>query len=117
MGECFEIEGGNTTSITVNQAIAGDTVISHSVFACEENFKSAKASDGSVLLDTQDWVLNQNEENSKQATQTDVVDGIFTLDTTTPKDLSGDAFFDNADHIGAVSANNDWTQGWTVGLE
>lgn len=117
MGECFEIEGGVTTSITVDQAIAGDTVISNSVFACGENFKSAKADDGTVLLETQDWVLNDNTDNSTQASMTDVLNGVFTIDTTTPKDLSGHAFFDNASHIGAVDENNDWTADWTVGLE
>ena len=47
----------------------------------------------------------------------DVLDGIYTIDTTMPKDFSGDSFFDNADHIGAVSKDNDWTAGWTVGLK
>jgi len=116
-GECFEIEGGDTTSVTVDQALAGNTVISNSVFACNENFKNAKATDGTVLLDTQDWVLNNNMDNSTAATMSDVVDGIFTTDATTPKDFTGSAFFDNANHIGAVSQSNDWTMKWTVGLE
>lgn len=118
-GECFEIEGG-ASSVTVDQAIAGDTVVSNSVFACSENFKNAKADDGTVLLDTQDWVLNQNPlqniENSTAADMNAVVNGIFTTDTTTAKDFTGSAFFDNANHIGAVSQSNDWTAGWTVGL-
>ncbi len=116
-GECFEIEGGATSSVTVDQAIAGDTVVSNSVFACSENFKNAKADDGTVLLDTQDWVLNQNTGNSTAADMNAVVNGIFTTDTTTAKDFTGSAFFDNANHIGAVSQSNDWTAGWTVGLE
>jgi hypothetical protein len=116
MGECFEIEGG-ASSVTVDQAIAGDTVISNSVFACGENFKNAKATDSSVMLDSQDWVLNQNTDNSVASAMSDVVNGIFTIDTTTPKDFTGDSFFDNANHIGAVSADNDWTANWTVGLE
>ena len=120
-GECFEIEGGDTSSITVDQAIAGDTVISNSVFACSENFKDSKATDGTVLLDTQDWVLNQNSElnkdNSTAADMGAVLNGVFTIDTTTAKDFTGSAFFDNANHIGAVTEENDWTAGWTVGLE
>ncbi|TYK64793.1 hypothetical protein [Colwellia echini] len=116
MGECFEIEGG-ASSVTVDQAIAGETVISNSVFACEENFKSAKDAGGTEILDTQDWVLNQNSDNSTAAGMSAVLDGIYTIDTTTPKDFAGDAFFDNADHIGAVSEDNDWTKNWTVGLE
>jgi len=121
MGECFEIEGGSTSSVTAEQAINGDTVISNSVFACDENFKNAKAADGTVLLDTQDWVLNQNPtlntNNSTAAGMSAVLNGIFTIDTTTPKDFTGNAFFDNANHIGAVSQGNNWTAGWTVGLE
>ena len=117
MGECFEIEGGATTSVTASQALAGETVITNSVFACSENFKNAKADDGSVLLDAEDWVLNQNADNSTATGMSDVVNGIFTIDTTTPKDFTGNSFFDNANHIGAVSADNDWTAGWTVGLE
>ena len=116
-GECFEIEGGDTASVTVDQAVAGDTVISNSVFACSENFKNSKATDGTVLLDTQDWVLNQNSDNSTATSMSDVVNGIFTTDTTTPKNFTGSAFFDNANHIGAVSEANDWTAKWTVGLE
>ena len=121
MGECFEIEGGTTASVTVDQAIAGETVISNSVFACEENFKSAKAEDQSVLLDTQDWVLNQNPtlnvENSTALDMPAVLNGIFTIDTTPAKDFTGNAFFENANHIGAVSADNNWTANWTVGLD
>ena len=121
MGECLEIEGGNTSSVTAEQAANGDTVISNSVFACEENFKSAKATDGTVLLDTQDWILNQNPglntNNSTAASMAAVLNGIFTIDTTTPKDFTGSTFFDNANHIGAVTQGNNWTAGWTVGLE
>jgi hypothetical protein len=115
-GECFEIEGGDTASVTVDQALAGDTVISNSVFACSENFKSAKTAAGAVLLDAQDWVLNQNTNNSTATGMSDVLDGIFTLDTTTPKDFTGNSFFDKASYIGGVSKSNDWTAKWTVGL-
>ncbi|TPH14219.1 hypothetical protein [Litorilituus lipolyticus] len=117
MGECLEIEGGATSSVTAQQAVAGETVISNSVFACSENFKNAKADDGSVLLDTQDWVLNQNDANSTATGMSDVVDGIFTIDTTPAKDFTGNSFFDNANHIGAVSRSNDWTANWTVALD
>lgn len=116
MGECLEIEGGSS-SVTADQAANGDTVISNSVFACDENFKNAQAPDGTVLLDAEDWVLNQNDTNSTAADMGVVLNGIFTIDTTTPKDFTGNAFFDNADHIGAVSEGNNWTAGWTVGLE
>jgi hypothetical protein len=117
MGECLELEGGSST-VTTDQASNGDTVISNSVFACDENFKDSKATDGTVLLDAEDWVLNQNDDNSTAADMGAVLNGIFTIDTTTtPKDFTGNAFFDNADHIGAVAEGNNWTAGWTVGLE
>ena len=117
MGECLEIEGGDTSSVTAQQAAAGETVITNSVFACSENFKNAKATDGTVLLDTQDWVLNQNTDNTTAASQTDALDGIFTIYTTSAKQLSNSTFFDNASHIGAVSAENNWTANWTVALD
>ncbi len=117
MGECLELEGGATTSVTVNQALAGETVLTNSVIACAEPFKDSKAGDGSILLDIKNWFLNSNPDNSEAAAMTDVVNGIYTIDTTTPKDFTGDAFFTNSTHIGAVSADNDWTAGWTVGLK
>eukprot|EP00487_Bulimina_marginata_P008552 TRINITY_DN3125_c0_g1_i1.p1 TRINITY_DN3125_c0_g1~~TRINITY_DN3125_c0_g1_i1.p1 ORF type:complete len:122 (-),score=32.82 TRINITY_DN3125_c0_g1_i1:208-573(-) len=39
-GECLELEAG----VTVDQAIANQTVITNSVFACGENFKSQDSS-------------------------------------------------------------------------
>ena len=110
-GECLELEAGTT----VDQAIAGDTVITNSVFACSENFKSQDSSTGA--FDLMDWVLNVNADNSTEAGVADVVNGIYTIDTTTPFSFGSHPFFDNADHIGAVSESNDWTAGWTVGLE
>ena len=114
MGECLELEKG----ATVDQAIAGDTVISNSVFACSENFKDTEDSNANAF-DLSNWVLTAsgNAANSEAANQGAVLNGIFTIDTTTPRDLSGNSFFDNANHIGAVSSSNNWTAGWTVGLE
>ncbi|QBY06089.1 hypothetical protein E2K93_00835 [Thalassotalea sp. HSM 43] len=113
MGECLELESG----LTVDQAAAGDTVITNSVFACGENFKSqAGNEDANANFDLGAWVLGLSD-NSTAASMMDVLDGIYTIDATQPKDFSGDSFFDNADHIGAVSADNDWTAGWTVGLK
>ena len=117
MGECIEIEGGATTSVTASQAAAGETVISNSVFACDENFKDAKADDGTVLLNTEQWVLTDNDANSEELNMSAVLDGIFTIDATEAKVFSDTSFFDNANHIGAVSADNDWTAGWTVALD
>ncbi|MFB0999431.1 MAG: hypothetical protein QMC13_04290, partial [Colwellia sp.] len=44
MGECLEIEGGATSSVTVDNANSGKIVMQNSVMACNnsENFKNAK---------------------------------------------------------------------------
>ena len=110
-GECFELESG----LTVDQANSNDTEITNSVFACTENFKNSKDSNGADF-DLGAWVTAQ-VYNSTATNMSEVLDGVYTIDTTTPKDFSNNVFFDNANHIGAVSADNDWTSGWTVGLE
>ena len=121
-GECLEIEGG-TSSVTVDQAIAGDTVLTNSVFACSENFKDSTVTYGTddtsddLAFDASEWVLTDNSDNTEATAMSDVVDGVFTIDTTTPKVFTDTSFFDNADHIGAVTAEDDWTANWTVGLE
>lgn len=111
MGECFEVEAG----VTVDQAINDETTITHSVFACGENFKSTADSNTDVF-DLGAWVLALMD-NSTANSMTDVLDGIYTIDTTTPKTFDNDTFLDNATHIGAVSKDNDWTANWTVGLK
>ncbi len=110
-GECLELEAG----LTVDQAKAGETVITNSVFACNENFKNT-ADSSAVAFDLASWVDGQTD-NSTASGMSAVLDGIFTIDTTTPKDFTGSTFFDNTNFIGAVSQSNDWTKGWTVGLE
>jgi hypothetical protein len=111
MGECFEVE-----NVVESQANLGDGTITftNSVIACEngENFKN---SDGAV--DLSDWFLNVQAANVVAADQTTVLTGIFSNAVGTPKDFSGDTFFENVDFVGAVKADNDWTAGWTVGLE
>jgi hypothetical protein len=124
MGECFEIEGGKTSSVTVDQAVAGETLIANSVFACSENFKDSKASqdtddksDDTVLLTLEDWVLTDNTDNSTAAGISNVLNGVLTIDSTTPHNFGTNAFFDNADHIGALDSDNNWVEGWAVGLD
>ncbi|KAA1151024.1 hypothetical protein [Pseudoalteromonas fuliginea] len=122
MGECLEIEGiakddsGTplfTESETVNNANDGTLLIKSSVIACSENFKDPSG----VTFDTQNW-WTTTLGNLVATGQPDVVNGIFTIDTTVPTDVKAiDSFFDTTDHIGAVSSTNDWTAGWTVGLE
>ena len=112
MGECLELEAG----LTVDQAKSGDTVLSNSVIACDEAFKGT-ADSSDTAFDLMSWFTNDNTENSTAENTSAVLDGIFTIDTTTPKDFTGNSFFENADHVGAVTEAKNWTAGWTVGLE
>jgi trimeric autotransporter adhesin len=108
MGECLEFDSNETKAL----AAAGSLTMTHSVIACPEAFKGDLAN-GTT---TEQWFLGQTA-NSTAANMAAVVDGIYTIDATTAKDMSSvDSFFDNVDFIGAVKAGNDWTAGWTVGL-
>ena len=106
-GECFEIE--NTDYNNANRD-AFAINITNSVIACSENFKNVDDA----------WWTGQ-AGNAVAADKAAVVDGVFTIFADAqPKDWSaveGNTFFDNASHIGAVSADNNWTAGWAVGLE
>ena len=111
MGECFEIEGTAESQANLSD---GTTTFTNSVIACEngENFKN---SDGDV--DLQNWFTTVQADNAVEATQAAALTGVFSNAVGTPKDFSADTFFENADFIGAVKADADWTAGWTVGLE
>ncbi|MDP5188544.1 hypothetical protein [Rheinheimera baltica] len=109
MGECLEFDSAETKAL----AAAGTLTMTHSVIACPEAFKG-DLGNGTT---TEQWFLAQTG-NSTAASMADVVDGIFTIDTTTPKDMSAqDSFFEAVDFIGAIKAGNDWTAGWAVGLD
>ncbi|RUO58769.1 hypothetical protein [Pseudidiomarina insulisalsae] len=114
-GECLEID--NTA--TLANANAGELTIANSAIACSENFKDTETQDWyqadatNVTLDEMATVLT-----SGYVTASDITDASGTPVTVNPKtDLSTiDPFFDDVDFIGAVSEDNDWTNGWTVGL-
>ncbi|SFC72684.1 hypothetical protein [Pseudoalteromonas denitrificans] len=118
MGECLELEGipkkhNFTESETIKNALNGTIKFKSSVIACSENFKNPKDID----FDLNDWWSNVLG-NTVAEEQSNVVNGIFTIDTTVATDVKAiDGFFDTTSHIGAVSQDNDWTAGWTVGLE
>ncbi|HBY37800.1 MAG TPA: hypothetical protein DEH24_00200, partial [Alteromonas sp.] len=111
MGECFEVEDSTESQTNLGD---GTIMFSNSVIACEngENFKNAD-----TAVDLEDWFLNSQSGNAVAATQADVVSGIYSTTTATPFDFTGDSFFDNADFVGAVKEGDDWTAGWTIGLE
>ncbi|WP_099034434.1 hypothetical protein [Lacimicrobium alkaliphilum] len=109
MGECLEFESEPVTQANLSDG----TVMTHSVMACEneENFKF-----GGSDVNLEDWFLAQ-DGNQVAAGRSAVLNGIYTIIDSTTEDFSGDTFFDNVDFIGAVEEGNDWTAGWTVGLE
>lgn len=109
MGECLEIESDESRAL----ANSGSLTLTNSVIACAEPFKGTV----SDTVTTEQWFLSQ-AGNSVAANQAAVLDGIFTIDTTTPKDMTAvSSFFEAVDFIGAVKPGNDWTAGWAVGLE
>lgn len=95
-----------------SQSLFGDTDLiqmTNSVVACateSENFNDST---------TQDWFLGE-ATNSTAAGPAAILNGVFTTTDAPAADLSGNAFFDNVDFVGAVQAGNDWTAGWTIGL-
>ncbi|WP_166839131.1 hypothetical protein [Rheinheimera pleomorphica] len=109
MGECLELDSSETKAF----AIDGSLEMTHSVIACDES----TVGDLGNGTTTEQWFLAQ-DGNSLAANQAAVLDGIFTIDATTPKDMNAvDSFFEAVDFIGAVDAANDWTAGWAVGLD
>jgi hypothetical protein len=114
MGECFEADlsdGDTTLEANMNGTNSPQLVFASSVLACGENIKN------SGDFDQDAWFAAQSS-TSTAAGQSDVLNGVFTIDTTTPTDVSAlNSFFSSVDFIGAVKdADNDWTAGWTVGL-
>jgi hypothetical protein len=114
MGECFEADlsdGDTTLEANMDGTNAPQLVFASSVLACGENVKN------SGDFDQEAWFTAQSS-TSTAAGQSAVLNGVYTIDTTTPTDVTTlDTFFSSVDFIGAVKdADNDWTANWTVGL-
>jgi len=111
MGECFEVEDSAESQLNLGD---GTITFTNSVMACEngENFKNT-----ATAVNLENWFLNTQTGNAVAADRAAVLNGIFSISTVTPKDFSGETFFDNTDFIGAVKESDNWTAGWTVGLE
>jgi hypothetical protein len=119
-GECFEADlsdGDSTLFNNMNGTNDPQMVFESSVLACVENIKDS--STGDETFDVAAWFTTTQSNNSTAADQSAVLSGIYTIDATTPTDVTTlDGFFTTVDFIGAVKdADNDWTAGWTVGLE
>ena len=114
MGECFEADlsdGDTTLEANMDGTNAPQLVFASSVLACGENIKN------SGDFDQNTWFTTQFG-SSTAATQSAVLNGFYTIDTTAPTDVTTlGTFFSSVDFIGAVKdADNDWTANWTVGL-
>lgn len=115
MGECFEADlsdGDTTLEANMDGTNTPQMTFSNSVLACSENIKD------SGTFDQTTWFTAQTGNSLLDETAT-VLEGIYTVDATAPADVASiDSFFISVDFIGAVKdADNDWTAGWTVGLE
>jgi hypothetical protein len=115
MGECFEadLSDGDTTLLAnMDGTNTPQLTFETSVLACAENIKD------SGDFSQEDWFTAQAGNSLLDNTAT-VLNGIYTVDATVATDVSTlDSFFSSVDFIGAVKdADNDWTAGWTVGLE
>ncbi|MFT4652607.1 MAG: hypothetical protein ACJA0G_001013 [Kangiellaceae bacterium] len=119
MGECFELDltdDADTTLLdNVNGTATPQMVFQSSVIACGEAVKNGTGS----TFDTAAWFAAQTGSSVNAGGMAAVLNGIYTIDTTTPTDASAvDSFFISTDFIGAVKdADNNWTADWTVGLE
>ena len=119
MGECFEVELTNDADTTLLANLDGSATpqltFQSSVIACDEAVKNSSES----TFDTVAWFTSQSGSSINTGGMAAVLNGIYTIDTTTPTDVSiVDSFFISTDFIGAVKdADNNWTADWTVGLE
>jgi len=120
MGECLEVDSFAETRAN---AESGSLIMTHSIIACEngENFKG-NATDS---LTTEQWFLAQagNSALDNSEALNLLADG-FTPQAGSPllgngadaSDIYQDAWFRSTDYIGAFDGENNWMEGWTVGV-
>ena len=133
--ECSELNNQPTYVVAETNTL---TAFASSINVCENPAQDDGDVPGSIpgftgFADFADWWLNapNNTENVVIADSTNanivVLNGIYTApaftdDTGTPFTVTPVAVTDGAENangdpiIGAVSADNDWTAGWTFGL-
>lgn len=109
MGECLEIESAQSQGL----AASGRLVMTNSVIGCPEPFKGSV----SATVTVKQWFEGQ-AGNKAVATQAEALSGLYTVPgVTEAKDMSTvDSFFTKTSFVGAMDAANDWTKGWTIGL-
>lgn len=115
MGECFELNDDET----VAAAEAGKIVFKNSIIDCAEPFKDSVDANKNVTFNAQQWFESSNNNNFVGDAQI----GRYIPAQTSPALGKGmdvqnsvNPWFASVDFIGAFNAENDWTEGWTVGL-
>lgn len=108
MGECLEFNSQESMDLAADFT----TSMTYSVIACAEPFLG----EVSATQTTEEWFLAQ-EGNAVAAGMHDVVDGYLTISHNPSKSFANDDFFLTVPFVGAASADYDWTQGWTIGLQ
>jgi hypothetical protein len=108
--ECLELN----TNATGQNALDGTLDIQGSVLACEEPAKGELVAGGQSV---EAWFLEAAKSNfilshTDAQDVAPVLDGIYTTFTDAPVGLPADDFFETVDYRGAVSASDDWTNGW-----
>ncbi|UTA46968.1 hypothetical protein L1F30_12430 [Simiduia sp. 21SJ11W-1] len=127
--ECFEI---NSTG-TVQNAENGKLIVDSTILSCSEPVKNAGSDDlpaGSSFNTTNFFNASANNFVESNPAGAAVVDGIYTqgmmmdsssnaitVMTTDVSNGKNDDFFEMPTYFGAVVADDDWTAGWTLGLQ
>lgn len=119
--QCIRIDNPETGAA----ADAGDLVVSASIFACHDLTKGGALPSGTSLADfisANNDVMSTNVagENPESGSDENIVllDGFYSLPLTDMIINGGPVTVTpvNSDIIGAVSAQDDWTAGWSYGL-
>ncbi|EWH11507.1 lipoprotein [Catenovulum agarivorans DS-2] len=111
---CLRVNGTESTA----HAASGELTITNSVVACTtegNNFGSEAIGTG----DVESWFKGQSENLELTAAELKLNGYVPASDSpllNVPAVTPSNSFFDEVNFIGAVSADNDWTAGWTVGL-
>ena len=102
--KCLRVNGDES----VAHANAGDLTITHSVMACDTPANQFASSD---LADTKAWFEGQTGNKIETA-------GDLLLDDNGYMPLAGSPLLlPGNDYIGAFDGQNDWMDGWTVGIK
>ena len=116
--ECLELDDAETRVHAQN----GVTKISSSIIACDEVGKDSLPNGTSVgewfAKSAHNVAIHGNDESTTVDSNIRILDGFFTTPSFTNKE--GEIFSmtpaGGTSHIGAVTKENNWTEGWTICL-